>query len=134
MQCWAPDDVHKRRAARLRRERRSAILWSVVVVMVLFAIACLVVSGCSSHALAHDSWISRGGLRNGAGEWCCGEGDCFVVPGKNISIGSRGYKLQWQAIVSGKDAGSEENVPYAEAQPSPDRQYLRCKRPDRSRR
>ena len=30
--------------------------------------------------LAHDSWISRGGLRNAAGEWCCGEGDCVVVP------------------------------------------------------
>jgi len=26
---------------------------------------------------AHDSWISRGALRNAAGEWCCGEGDPF---------------------------------------------------------
>ena len=35
---------------------------------------------------AHDSWISRGGHRNAAGEWCCGEGDCFVVPKERIMI------------------------------------------------
>ena len=77
--------------------------------------------------LAHDSWISRGGHRNGAGEWCCGEGDCFVVPGQQISFTPQGYRL------NGRD-NAQEVVPYSEAQPSPDGAYWRCKRPDGTRR
>ena len=73
--------------------------------------------------LAHDSWISRGGHRNAAGEWCCGEGDCFVVPPEQVKIGSAGYSLF-----------GVETVPFNEAQPSPDGAYWRCKRPDGSRR
>ena len=72
---------------------------------------------------AHDSWISRGGHKNGAGEWCCGEGDCFVVPGQSISVTAQGYRLF-----------GVETVPYSEAQPSPDGAFWRCKRPDGSRR
>jgi hypothetical protein len=74
-------------------------------------------------ALAHDSWISRGGHRNGAGEWCCGEGDCFVIPSASVSTGVAGYTLYGQ-----------ESVPFSEAQPSPDGAFWRCKRPDGSRR
>ena len=37
-------------------------------------------TGLMGAAFAHDSWISAGGYRNVAGEWCCGLGDCFVVP------------------------------------------------------
>ena len=74
-------------------------------------------------ALAHDSWISRGGHRNGAGEWCCGEGDCFVVPNQSVGITGQGYQLY-----------GTETVPFGEAQPSPDGAYWRCKRPDGSRR
>jgi hypothetical protein len=74
-------------------------------------------------ATAHDSWISRGGLRNGAGEWCCGEGDCFVVPEDRVNVTDGGYLL----------FGSEV-VPFTETQPSPDGTYWRCKRPDGSRR
>jgi len=70
---------------------------------------------------AHDSWISRGGLRNGAGEWCCGEGDCFTV--QPVISKAQGYVLP-----------NGEFVPLSEAQPSPDGQYWRCKRPDGSRR
>jgi hypothetical protein len=76
-----------------------------------------------STASAHDSWISRGGLRNTAGEWCCGEGDCFVVPSEQVSIRAGGYTLY-----------GRETVPYSEAQPSPDGAYWRCKRPDGTRR
>jgi hypothetical protein len=77
----------------------------------------------ASDAIAHDSWISRGGLRNPAGEWCCGEGDCFVVPNAQVSVSQAGYRLF-----------STETVPFSEAQPSPDGAYWRCKRPDGSRR
>ena len=72
---------------------------------------------------AHDSWISRGGLRNGAGECCCGEGGCFVIPSQSVRLGADGYHLF-----------EVETVPFAEAQPSPDGAFWRCKRPDGSRR
>ena len=42
---------------------------------------------------AHDSWISRGALRNAAGEWCCGEGDCFVIPSQSVRLAADGYHL-----------------------------------------
>ena len=75
-----------------------------------------------SGALAHDSWISRGALRNGAGEWCCGDGDC---PALNYTprVTPSGYQLE-----------NGEVVPFAEAQPSPDGSFVRCHRPDGSRR
>ncbi len=76
-----------------------------------------------SPASAHDSWIQRGGHRNAAGEWCCGEGDCFVVPAPSVGITAQGYSLF-----------GVETVPFNEAQPSPDGAYWRCKRPDGSRR
>ncbi len=77
----------------------------------------------SSPSFAHDSWISRGALRNAAGEWCCGEGDCFVIPSSEVGTTATGYRLF-----------NSETVPYSEAQPSPDGAYWRCKRPDGSRR
>jgi hypothetical protein len=75
-----------------------------------------------SGALAHDSWISRGTLRNGAGEWCCGDGDC---PALNYTprVTASGYQLE-----------NGEVVPFNEAQPSPDGSFVRCHRPDGSRR
>jgi hypothetical protein len=74
-------------------------------------------------APAHDSWISRGGLKNAAGEWCCGEGDCFSFTAKEVQASPVGFKL-----ING------EVIPYSEAQPSPDGLYWRCKRPDGTRR
>jgi hypothetical protein len=73
---------------------------------------------------AHDNWISRGGHRNSAGEWCCGTGDCFVVPSESVRLMSDGYHL----------FGNVETVPLSEAQPSPDGAFWRCKRPDGTRR
>ena len=69
-------------------------------------------------------WINRGGYRNVAGEWCCGEGDCVVVPGENVSVTTNGYML--------RELG--ELVPFNEAQPSPDGAFWRCRRHDGSRR
>ena len=87
----------------------------------------LLVAGCvviiASEALAHDSWISRGALRNAAGEWCCGEGDCFVIPSEQVHVAASGYLLF-----------GTETVPFNEAQPSPDGAYWRRKRPDGTRR
>ena len=75
-------------------------------------------------AFAHDSWINRGGYKNVAGEWCCGEGDCFALPGSQVSETAAGYEL----------LGYGETVPFREVQPSPDGAFWRCKRPDGSRR
>jgi hypothetical protein len=84
-------------------------------------------------ALAHDSWISRGGHRNAAGEWCCGEGDCFVVPKERVMITGQGYVVI-HGPLAGMGPALHELVPFPEAQPSPDGEFWRCKRPDGSRR
>jgi hypothetical protein len=73
---------------------------------------------------AHDHWISRGGHRNAAGEWCCGAGDCLVVTDVHtVSLPGPGYRLP-----------GGEFVPQAQAQPSPDSRFWCCRRPDGSRR
>src|ERR1051326_1538951 len=70
---------------------------------------------------AHDSWINKGGYRNAAGEWCCGENDC-ESPEQIASTG-----LGW--VVNGI-----EFVPFNEASPSPDGKLWICRRPDKTRR
>jgi hypothetical protein len=82
---------------------------------------------------AHDSWISRGGHRNAAGEWCCGDGDCFVIPKERIMMTSEGYVII-QGPLAGVGPQQYEAVPFSEAQPSPDGEFWRCKRPDGTRR
>jgi hypothetical protein len=83
---------------------------------------------------AHDSWISRGGHRNAAGEWCCGEGDCFVLPARQVSARADGYHIWFIEPFDGADRVRAEIVPYGEAQLSPDGAYWHCKRSDGSRR
>lgn len=85
--------------------------------------ATLVLLAVADTTFAHDSWISRGGHRNAAGEWCCGEGDCFVIPGEQVQMTGEGY------IIFGA-----ERIPFTETQPSPDGAFWRCKRPDGTRR
>jgi hypothetical protein len=98
-------------------------------IVLLSSVVCLL-----SSASAHDSWISRGALRNGAGEWCCGEGDCFVVPTEQVSARANGYHIVVKQRVDGRQYVAAEIVPYSETQPSPDGAYWRCQRPDGSRR
>jgi hypothetical protein len=94
----------------------------------------LALYGCFS-VDAHDSWISRGALRNAAGEWCCGEGDCFVVPSGQVEARADGYRVVVRQVEDdGREHVRAEIVPFAEAQPSPDGAYWRCRRPDGSRR
>lgn len=90
-------------------------------------------------ALAHDSWISRGGYRNPInGEWCCGDHDCVVLPPEAVRQVAGGYRLDGVGVLgSGTgavDVPVSEFVPQAEVQASRDGQYWRCHRPDRSRR
>lgn len=102
----------------------------------------LTMSSCAMPppAFAHDSWISRGGLKNGAGEWCCGEGDCFVVPKSQVKTTNSGLSVTFTQIQPNqRGTGSEEVnkteiIPYADVQPSEDGEYWRCKKPDGARR
>jgi hypothetical protein len=86
----------------------------------VFATLLLIVPDTTS---AHDSWIMKGGHRNAAGEWCCGEGDCFMIPAEQVTTTGDGY------LIFGA-----ERIPYTETQPSIDGAFWRCKRPDGSRR
>ena len=96
----------------LGRLARLALVFATLVLLVV-----------TDTTFAHDSWISKGGYRNAAGEWCCGEGDCFVVPGEQIQMTGDSYILF-----------GAERIPFTEAQPSPDGAFWRCKRPDGTRR
>ena len=91
------------------------LIWPLIGIM---AVALLV--SCILTVQAHNSWISRGGLKNAAGEWCCGEGDCFMV--EPVRVTANGYLIM----------ATGEIVPEREAQPSPDGKFWRCKRPDGS--
>jgi len=88
-------------------------------------IAAAAIFSTTSIALAHDSWISRGGFRGPQNnEWCCGANDCFVVPSSSVRPGNAGFEL----------SPLQEVIPYKEALPSADGQYWRCHRPDGTRR
>jgi hypothetical protein len=89
-----------------------------------------------SLSIAHDSWISRGGLRNAAGEWCCGVGDCAVMDPNAVGYTPAGYSVSGYGTIEGTRRREfyHEQVPAAEAQPSPDGAFWRCKRPDGTRR
>lgn len=102
------------------------------------ALAFLALFVVSPAALAHDSWISKGGHKNTAGEWCCGLGDCAVIDKNSVAYTARGYEVHGSGTI-GNGAGAireryDEIVPVGEAQPSPDGAYWRCKRPDGTRR
>lgn len=89
------------------------------------------------NAFAHDSWISRGALRNPAGEWCCGEGDCGVKVGGNITAVVGGFEVDADFQISTNPPTVDhvkEFIPYSKSQPSPDGAFWRCKKPDGSMR
>ncbi len=84
----------------------------------LFATVCF----AASPTLAHENWISKGGLKNAAGEWCCGAYDCKSYT--SIKTSATGWVLDG------------ELVPFDEAMPvpPPDGQVTVCRRPDGTRR
>ena len=117
------------RAGTTKTKGRNLMFGSLARFALVFAGLAFVIPD----TLAHDSWIGRGDHRNAAGEWCCGEGDCFVVPKERVMMTGDGY-----VIIHGPLAGigpsMYEAVPFSEAQPSPDGEFWRCKRLDGSRR
>jgi len=61
-------------------------------------------------------WINQGQHKNGLGELCCGERDCFELADGDVRITPAGY-----FVVS-----INEVVPFHQATPSPDGRYWRC--------
>src|SRR5207302_5087546 len=70
-------------------ERDVPMFGSLARLALIFAGLAFVIPDTS----AHDSWISRGGHRNAAGEWCCGIGDCFVIPKERVVMTGEGYVI-----------------------------------------
>lgn len=120
-----------------RHEAASAVgyfVYGLVLALILLTLFAVI-----NAASAHDSWISRGGLKNSAGEWCCGTGDCGVMVGGRVSAVAGGYEVDADFAIDQFDGSTliehvREMVPYIEAMPSPDGSYWRCHRPDGSRR
>src|SRR5260370_38352180 len=91
-------------------------------------VAAIVLTACvGGDSLAHDSWISRGNHRNAAGEWCCGAGDCFIVPKERVMMTGEGYVVI-QGPLAGVGRQFHEGGPLTEAQPAPDGQFWRSRR------
>lgn len=93
----------------------------------LFSIVLVLIGQFSSKARAHPI----DGKKNTAGEWCCGEGDCFVVESDKVKLTAHSYVIDRSA---GSGKNEFEVIPYTEALPSPDGQFWRCHRFDGSRR
>jgi hypothetical protein len=116
--------------------------WRIGPLILVALLATLALLAIPRQTHPHDSWISRQGLRNAAGEWCCGAGDCMVLDPAWIVARADGYHVAVRAAdwvekaIRGEVAPPARNeiVPYSEAQLSPDGAFWRCKRPDGSRR
>ncbi len=113
----SPEGEHK-------HMRRAAVTLAFIAGMVL----------ASGTSLAHDSWISRGALKNAAGEWCCGEGDCFVIDSERVVHRNGQYLIYAVRDFDDDPVRVVETIPESDVQPSPDGAYWRCRRPDGSRR
>lgn len=100
----------------------SRTLFRLLPVFALAFLASIAVFVSTAVAFAHDSWINRGGFKNTAGEWCCGDYDCKSYT--RTSSTATGWMIEG------------ELVPFDEAMPvaPPDGQLTICRRPDGTRR
>lgn len=105
------------------RKIAECVGFTLVSIALAFA---LVIVGCAV-LLAHDDaqWIMDQQLRNKAGEWCCGRGDCEPIDKDGYTVTPRGYRL----------TASEEVIAFSETSPlSIDGRLWVCRRPDGTRR
>jgi hypothetical protein len=81
-------------------------------------VAALLMLAPESWAHGDAKWIGDGGYRSRAGELCCGERDCHVVPPQDVQL--RGY--DYHVTVAGKTYV----VPEDQALDSMDERYWAC--------
>lgn len=96
----------------------ETILFGIGCVVLGFFVCLVVFILMQSAARAHGpaEWIQRGQYKNGAGELCCGERDCFELADADVKITSAGYFV----------IPTKETIPFDQATPSIDGKYWRC--------
>src|SRR4029077_1005318 len=95
---------------------------SLFGVVVFLALVALFLAAAPRPAHAHDSWISRGALKNAAGEWCCGTNDC-----QELNYTPR-------SISGGVELDTGETIPQSDVMPLSPEGWVICRRPDGTRR
>lgn len=112
-------------------DRRWVIVRGIIAGLIIVALFATTLA-----ANSHESWISRGGIRNTAGELCCGNNDCGQLIGGHVRLVPGGYQINADFLIEmvdpvGGQSGTrvehvEEFVPHAETLPSPDTKFWRC--------
>lgn len=117
----------------MRSRSKAALKFAAICVLMIVLIAavtriwnCCIVKTANAHPID--------GKKNAAGEWCCGEGDCFEIPPDQVTLQGNRYVIMRGGIASADPLEVLETIPESEALPAPDGKFWRCKRPDGSRR
>jgi hypothetical protein len=102
------------------------------MIRVIAAVIIVAMGAVSAAAHGPAAWVASQGLKNAAGELCCGENDCGVMVAGKIVPTAQGYQVDATFKITttyGAELLEEvhEIVPYSEAQPSPDGAYWRCR-------
>ena len=112
---------------------RTEYVVSMVLSVLLLVASLFGVIYAIRAAHAHESWINQGAYRNKDGEWCCGDGDCEMLPKKSVIMNGQGYVVL-RSPLAGAGPVLQETIPFAETLPSRDGEFWRCRRPDGVRR
>lgn len=118
----------------MRQRNKTALQWAVVIsaYLLLGPLIFFTVTTCILRTPAGAHPID--GKKNAAGEWCCGEGDCFEIPPDQVTLQGNRYVIMRGGIASADPLEVLETIPESETLPAPDGKFWRCKRPDGSRR
>lgn len=112
--------------------KRSSLMTRLLSLIALL----LIMIGSTCPTYSHDSWVSKGGLKNGAGEWCCGDYDCHTYDKTETT--ASGWRVNNKGINKSGWANAPETelIPYDDAMPlaPPDGKLAVCRRPDGTRR
>lgn len=96
------------------------------ILAVLAFAGTLLPASATAHEAGEGSWINDGRFHNPpTNEWCCGEGDCFVIIAAFVHRVAGGYSVD---AIDYQGNMHPELVPDAEVSPSVDDQFLALSR------